>query len=220
MPRTDRPPIPAPQQERSRASMERILEATEALLLDRPFDEITVREIVREAESSVGAFYNLFGEKDALLPFLIDRHYDEMSKTAASVLTDPRCAAIGLSERGRLLIEHGVTALRRKRGLYREIFLRLVSRPEGMTEHERERNESVKAQMVRWLLERKDDCPCPDADAAIRFAFLQMYSTMNNAILAQPPTDVIDFGDDELVDRMHAAFVACLGLHAPDGDPQ
>ena len=59
-----------PRQARARATVERIFEATVRLLADRPFEAISVADIVSEAHTSVGAFYKRFSSKDALLPVL------------------------------------------------------------------------------------------------------------------------------------------------------
>ena len=63
-------PIHAPLQDRSRRTFEAILDATETLLARRPFEEISIAEIVLKAGSSTGSFYARFPAKDALLPAL------------------------------------------------------------------------------------------------------------------------------------------------------
>ena len=64
-----------PMQERSQRTLERILSAAETLILEVGFEGATVAEIVRRADSSVGAFYTRFKDKDALLRCLIDRFF-------------------------------------------------------------------------------------------------------------------------------------------------
>lgn len=62
-----------PKQARSKRSYERILDATAELLSDRPFEEITVDEIVERAGYTKGAFYHRFNGKDVLLRHLVAR---------------------------------------------------------------------------------------------------------------------------------------------------
>src|SRR5436190_18883369 len=58
-------------QERSRDTQDRLIEAAERLLArGRSWADITVAELVKEAGASVGAFYNRFRDKDALLHVL------------------------------------------------------------------------------------------------------------------------------------------------------
>lgn len=61
----------APLQDRARRSLHRMLDATTELLADRPFDEISVDEIVERAGYSKGAFYHRFDSKADLLRHLI-----------------------------------------------------------------------------------------------------------------------------------------------------
>ena len=74
--------VRAPQQARSQATLGRLLDATEKLLDDRPFDELAVADICKAASSSVGAFYARFPDKTALLHVLHERLCDEARATA------------------------------------------------------------------------------------------------------------------------------------------
>lgn len=64
----------APQQERSRRTVEAILDAAEALLEKRRFEEISIAEIILQAGASTGSFYARFPSKEALLPALYARY--------------------------------------------------------------------------------------------------------------------------------------------------
>lgn len=74
--------VRAPAQPRAQETLGRIVAATQRLLRTRRFDDITIAEIVAEAETSTGSFYARFGSKDALLPFLYQAYNDS---TAAAV---------------------------------------------------------------------------------------------------------------------------------------
>jgi AcrR family transcriptional regulator len=78
--------VKRPMQQRSQQTLERILEAAEALIVEVGFDRATVAEIVKRADSSVGSFYTRFKDKDALLRCLIDRFVDEVSVTIDSAV--------------------------------------------------------------------------------------------------------------------------------------
>ncbi len=70
--------ITEPVQARSQETLNRFLDAAEELLREQPFDEITVAEIVRRAERTVGSFYARFTDKDALIRTLAQRMVDEL----------------------------------------------------------------------------------------------------------------------------------------------
>lgn len=65
--------IEPPKQDRSRRSYYRILEATAELLAERPFDEVSVDDIVERAGYTKGAFYHRFDSKATLLRHLVTR---------------------------------------------------------------------------------------------------------------------------------------------------
>ena len=56
-----------PRQTRTQESYERLLDAAEALLQDKRFEDVHVAEVARRAGTSVAAFYRRFTDKDALL---------------------------------------------------------------------------------------------------------------------------------------------------------
>ena len=63
-----------PLQERSRLTMERIIEAADHLLDGRSFSEISIDEIINSAEVSRSSFYARFPTKESLLPALFESH--------------------------------------------------------------------------------------------------------------------------------------------------
>ena len=65
-----------PRQARSRATLDRLLDATAAVLAEKPFDEASIAEIVHRAGTSVGAFYGRFSNKDSLLDCFDERFFD------------------------------------------------------------------------------------------------------------------------------------------------
>src|SRR4051812_16000039 len=67
------PRVRPPSQARSQATMDRFVQATRDLLEERPFEEITVADIVGRAERTVGSFYARFEDKHAVLRLLLEQ---------------------------------------------------------------------------------------------------------------------------------------------------
>jgi AcrR family transcriptional regulator len=67
------PGVKRPLQQRSQASMDRILDAAAALLAERGFREVSVAEIAERAGVSVGSFYSRFPDKESVLRTLEER---------------------------------------------------------------------------------------------------------------------------------------------------
>lgn len=95
--------VQPPAQNRSERTFFRFLDAAEALLCDRHWHEVSVQEIVKHADASVGSFYNRFTDKTALLHCLDDRLGQECELTIDQLLDE--------LERCPLLIEDGPNIL-------------------------------------------------------------------------------------------------------------
>jgi AcrR family transcriptional regulator len=66
--------INPPRQQRSQETLARILDAADRILDGRSFDELSVEEVLIEADVSRSSFYARFSNKSALLPALFDRY--------------------------------------------------------------------------------------------------------------------------------------------------
>lgn len=58
-------------------SQQWLVEAMTELMLEKPFIQITVRDLCRKADLSRQTFYNFFPDKEALLRFCLERGYRE-----------------------------------------------------------------------------------------------------------------------------------------------
>jgi AcrR family transcriptional regulator len=80
-----------PQQARSRATVDTILDAAARVLRKHGYDDATTNRIAEVAGVSVGSLYQYFPNKESLVRALIERHDAAMW----SVFTDHATAAIG-----------------------------------------------------------------------------------------------------------------------------
>ena len=87
-----------PQQARSHRTLERLLDAAEALIDEKGFEKTGVAEIARRAGSSVGAFYARFPDKDALLRCVLDRFFAQARATAEEALRPARWEGVTLRD--------------------------------------------------------------------------------------------------------------------------
>jgi len=115
-----RPPL----QERSQKTLERMLDAGEALISEKGFDQASVSEIARRAKSSVGAFYSRFPDKDSLLQGLHERFLQEALATADVALEPSRWEGAGPEEFLEEAISFLLSIRRRHAGLIRAIVLK------------------------------------------------------------------------------------------------
>src|SRR5262249_27967130 len=96
-------PRKQPRQDRSRDTVETILNATARILSKRGFDGFTTNAVARAAGVSIGSLYQYFPNKEALVAALIDRHIEDMNRGIHAELA--RVGALPVAEAARAVIE-------------------------------------------------------------------------------------------------------------------
>jgi len=80
-------------QQRSRATVDALIEATARILVREGFDAASTNRIAEQAGVSVGSLYQYFPSKEALVAAVIDRHHRELIELVrgalAEVASDP-----------------------------------------------------------------------------------------------------------------------------------
>jgi AcrR family transcriptional regulator len=64
-----------PKQLRSRQTLDRLLDGAEAVIREEGISELTIVKVVKRAQSSVGAFYRRFPDRNALLLAIQERNH-------------------------------------------------------------------------------------------------------------------------------------------------
>ena len=77
--------VQPPVQGRSARTFFKFLDTAEEQLSERHWHEVSIADLVRGADASVGSFYNRFTDKEALLNCLIDRLDNECALTVDSI---------------------------------------------------------------------------------------------------------------------------------------
>lgn len=80
--------VHAPKQSRSADTQEKLLIALEALLAERFFESITIRDLAERAGVASGTIYRRFKDKEALLPVLYERYDARLSAWAKTFWHD------------------------------------------------------------------------------------------------------------------------------------
>lgn len=113
-------------QERSRDTQDRIIDAAQRLLAKgRSWEELTVVELVAEADASVGAFYNRFRDKDALLHVLQIELYREGEATGENARAIGTSATVPVEVLVRAFVTLAVSSYRDQFGLRRALLARM-----------------------------------------------------------------------------------------------
>jgi len=198
-----------PQQERTRASLTRLLDAAETLLGEKSFDEVSIAEVTREARTSIGGFYRRFADKDGLLHALHERFCDDAVATTDDALDAEKWAGASLEEILAQVTAFLVDIHREKRGLLRAFLLRGLS--DAVV---RERTEDVFRYIgdaLRVLLrEHRDEISHPDPDTAAAFGLRVVLATLEHWVQLEPTTP--EFTPPALTHELTRVFVTYLGV--------
>jgi AcrR family transcriptional regulator len=73
-------------QQRSRATVDALIEATARILVNEGFDKASTNRIAQVAGVSIGSLYQYFPSKEALVAALIDRHKEEIAQVVRGEL--------------------------------------------------------------------------------------------------------------------------------------
>lgn len=201
-----------PRQARSQETFDRILDAAEALVAEKGFDDSSVQEIVRRAGSSVGAFYARFRDKDGLLYALYERYLAEAQATADHALDPARWRGVPLAELIAAVVRFLVKVYRERAGLQRAFALRNKIDPEFQLREHRLSHE-VNAKLADLVLERSDELSHPDPERASTFALMIAFSTIESCVLfGETRSDTLAPSDDELAAELTRVHLAYLGV--------
>lgn len=117
-------PARPPQQDRSRASFERMMNAAEALMSDRGSDDFTLLEVGRIGKVSIGSIYNRFKSKDELIHAVHARMIARLDEERKRLVMHIRARSETLEEMVYALIDELAEGLQRHAPLMRPMMLR------------------------------------------------------------------------------------------------
>jgi AcrR family transcriptional regulator len=86
-------------QERSRSTVDALLEATARILLKEGYDRASTNRIAEVAGVSIGSLYQYFPSKEALVAAVIDRHAQEISQVTRDALIKMAASPIEVAAR-------------------------------------------------------------------------------------------------------------------------
>jgi AcrR family transcriptional regulator len=196
--------------------MERVLDAAEALLGDKRFEDVHVSEIALRAETSVAAFYRRFKDKDALLHALHERLCEEAFATADEVLASERWKRAGIAEIFSDLIPFVIKALQRNEALDRAIYQRALA-DELMRERSSRLTRHVVSRVSELLLERSDEIRHPKPEMAVSFALIQaMALLVQHYTVAMREIEPVLMSDEQVALEVTSSVLAYLGIRTPD----
>jgi AcrR family transcriptional regulator len=204
-----------PRQQRSAATLDRIVRAAQDLLAQRGYDAVTVDDIVARAGSSKGSFYHRFADKEALLAYLAGECLARGKATWAERLDPRRLRGVPLPAVLDEFVRDLMADYRGSdgpvlRALITEAWLRPDSEFQRMTD---ELDAHVRDALERLLRARSAEFSHPSPRRAARFGMLMLDATVREAVLfATDRGGPLGVPDAQLRRELADAYAAYLGV--------
>jgi len=199
-------PRKRPRQQRSKDTVDAILDATTRVLKQVGFDGLTTNAVAEKAGVSIGSVYQYFPNKEAMVSALIERHVHEMNAAILGELA--RVATMPVAQAARAVIELTLSAHAIDPALHR-VLTEQVPRI-GKLAKLRELD-NISHRMVAGLLAaRRDEIAVDDVELAAFVLVSAIESIVHRAALLYPHM----LRDPHLVDEATRLVTRYLGVPA------
>ena len=204
--------VPQPRQARSQEALVRLLRAGEKLLVDNRFEQASVADIVREANSSVGTFYRLLGDKDTLWLLLLQGFFVRIESALDDEFQPEKWKASSLEDVALAFVRSFTGIYAGRAGVLRAMILRSSRdaefRDKVMLVLYRRTNESIS--LLLQPHKARVNHPRPDqvidSVAHMILSILSEHTVMNC---------LGELSQSQLVDELYRLFLAYLCITAP-----
>lgn len=204
--------VAGPKQARSERTLQRLLDAAEALINEKGHAAVSIPEIARRAGSSVGGFYARFRDKNELLRALEERHFIEVWQRLEGFADVRRWENVGTADVVEAAVAELVTVTRERRRLIAAFLVSAIQDPvirEGGLRFRRRVEERIRA----LLLSRRGEMNHPDPGLAIDLAVQTAFALMNQHVLIEKTeADGRVLSDDDLRRELTMMFLRYVGL--------
>ncbi len=177
-------PRRTPQQARSKALVERILDAGARVFAEFGYTAGTTNRIAAEAGVSIGSLYSYFPDKDAIVTALVRRHIDDGIREIGERLATPDLSSLKLEERTRLFVEATVAIHEGDPSLHRVLFEEAPRSPEVVAELRTFESDLVTA--VETLAAEDPEVDVPDVRLAAYMTVVAIESITHRYVSAHP----------------------------------
>jgi AcrR family transcriptional regulator len=208
--------VRVPQQARTRAALGRLLDAAEALVAERGFDQTSVADIVSRAGVSVGGFYRRFQDKDGLLQALHERFCEEARATTDVALDPANWGGATVADILRDVVAFLVQIYRERVGLLRAFLHRCVIDAEVQRRQE-ELFEYIADGLERLLADRMEASDHPDPKLALRFGLRTLHGALDDTIVLRTSAPVLE--DQRIVVELSRMIIRYLGVAESSAAP-
>jgi AcrR family transcriptional regulator len=168
-------------QERSRATVDALIEATARILVREGFEKASTNRIAEIAGVSVGSLYQYFPSKEALVAAVIDRHNQEIMQIVRAALAE--VADLPIDKAVRRLVTVAIEAHRIDPKLHR-VLAEQIPRTGQLADVEAF-NREVQTLVRAYLESRRSEMRKIDLDVATFVCVSAIEAVAHNTVLNQ-----------------------------------
>ncbi len=192
-------------QERSRLTVDALLEATTRVLIKEGYDRASTNRIAEVAGVSIGSLYQYFPSKEALVAAVIDRHTLEISEVTRQSLV--KAAALPIEAAAREFVSVAIEGHRVNPKLHGVLAEQIphVGRLENIEANVREGYALVRG----YLEAHRDEIDVADLDLAA-FILVTVVEALTHAAVLRRPDILSDEKADRFVDDVTRLLVRYL----------
>lgn len=207
----------APQQARSRESLNKLLRAAQEVLGQKGLKGATIPVIAQHAGLTPGAVYRRFRDKDALLEAVILRMLKRQDEGIRVALTPDMARQIPLPVFAEQLIHSLLASYRRQAGMIRAMRQFTQARLQTPFFRRAARLEvSTYQYLVELFLVHREEIQHPEPKIAVSFAIMTLISTLMELVVAEGDLKLwktlLPQDDAALKVELSRAFLSYLGV--------
>jgi AcrR family transcriptional regulator len=195
-------PINPPLQQRSRESLERVLDAGTRLLEEEGFDGFTLQEVSRRSGVSIGAIYARAPNKDSLILAIYDRAMERIGAEQRELFDEAAFEGLDARERVETLVRKSAQLMLEHAAIL-AVFINRAATEGEIYNRGREQVQRLSEQFEQVLLSHRGEYTHPKPEKAIDACFRVFFATMSRRITRGPSFDSrVPLSDRELVEEL------------------
>jgi AcrR family transcriptional regulator len=192
-------------QERSRMTVDALVEATARLLVKEGFDGVSTNKIAQAAGVSIGSLYQYYPSKEALVAAVVDRHQDKVAGTVRHALPDIMAQPLEAAVRGIVML--AVEAHRVDPKLHRTLTEQIPRT--GRLKNVEAQSRGNFAVIRAYLEAHRDEIRVSDLDLAA-FVFVTTVEALTHAAVLHRPETLSGAGTKHFVDEVSRLLAGYL----------
>jgi AcrR family transcriptional regulator len=207
----------APQQARSRDSLQRLIKAAWHVLNEKGLQGATIPRIAARAGLSTGSVYRRFPDKDALLREVVLETLRSADEQNRALLKPELAERMSLIELAEMAVRASLASHRANVGLLRAITQFTLSHPSNAFKKKVAELE-IRAfdRVVNFLLLKRPDINHPKPEEAVAFGMLLVGLALREIVVFDILPDLRDprlpANDDDLARELTRSFLNYLGI--------